>query len=76
MNWFDQAAWIMRNNLDRFFDSRYPSIASKYGAFLIWINQACMTAVRAQVVFIAYRKLMEVAALELAANPNDKLLAK
>jgi hypothetical protein len=29
-----------------------------------------------QITFIAYRKLMEVAAVELAANPMDKLLAK
>jgi hypothetical protein len=29
-----------------------------------------------QITFIAYIKLMEVAAVELAANPMDKLLAK
>ena len=66
----------MMNNLDRFIDDRYPSLAAKYGAFLTWISQACITAIRAQVTFIAYRKLMEVAAVEMAANPNDKLLAK
>jgi hypothetical protein len=76
MIWFDQAAWFMMNNLDRFFDSRYLSIAAKYGAFLTWISQASMTAVKAQITFIAYRRLMEVAVVELAANPNDKLLAK
>jgi hypothetical protein len=76
MIWFDQATWFMMNNLERFFDSRYPSIVAKYGVFLTWISQACMTAVRAQITFITYRRLMEVAAVELAANSNDKLLAK
>jgi hypothetical protein len=66
----------MMNNLECFFDSRYLSIMAKYGAFLTWISAACITAVRAQITFIAYRKLMEVAAVELAANPCDKLLAK
>ena len=76
MIWFDQVAWFMMNNLDRFFDSRYPSLAAKYGAFLTWISQACLTAVKVQITFIAYRRLMEVVAVELAANPNNKLLAK
>jgi hypothetical protein len=66
----------MLNNLDRFFDTRYPSVAAKYGAFLTWISAAGLAAVRMQVTFIAYRKLMETAAVELAANPSEKLLAK
>jgi hypothetical protein len=76
MLWFDHSVWYMLNNLDRFFDARYPSIASKYGAFLTWVSTAGLLAVRMQITFIAYRKLMEVAAVELAANPMDKLLAK
>jgi hypothetical protein len=76
MIWFYQAASFMMNNLDHFFDSRYPSIATKYGAFITWISAACLTAVRAQITFIAYRRLKEVAVVELAVNPSDKLLAK
>jgi hypothetical protein len=76
MIWFNQSVWFILNNLDRFFDSRYPSLAAKYGAFLTWISAACSIAVRAQITFIAYRRLMETAAVELAANPIDKLLAK
>jgi hypothetical protein len=66
----------MLNNLDRFFDLRYPSLATKFGAFITWISAAGLLAVKSQVTFIAFRKLMEVAAVELAAHPNDKLLAK
>jgi hypothetical protein len=76
MLWFDHSVWYMLNNLDRFFDARYPSIAAKYGAFLIWVSTTGLLAVRMQITFIAYKKLMEVAAVELAANPMDKLLAK
>ena len=47
MIWFDHAVWFMLNNLERFFDSRYPSLASKYGAFITWINAACAVAVSA-----------------------------
>lgn len=76
MMWFDHSVWFMLNNLDRFFDSRYPSLAAKYGAFLTWMSAACSVAIRAQVSFIAFRQMMQTAALELAAHPNDKLLAK
>jgi hypothetical protein len=76
MIWFDHAVWFMLNNLDRFFDSRYPSFTAKFGAFLTWISSAALQAVRMQLIFIAYRKLMEIAAVELAANPIEKLLAK
>jgi hypothetical protein len=76
MIWFDHAVWFMLNNLDRLFDSRYPSFTAKFGAFLTWISSAALQAVRMQLTFIAYRKLMEIAAVELAANPTEKLLAK
>ena len=66
----------MLNNLERFFDSRYPSLASKYGAFITWISAACAVAVRAHVLFISIRQMMMTAALELAQNPTNKLLAK
>jgi hypothetical protein len=74
MLWFDHSVWYMLNNLDRFFDARYPSLAAKYGAFLTWVSTAGLF--RMQITCIAYRKLMEVAAVEQAANPMDKLLAK
>ena len=77
MIWFDHAVWYMLNNLDRFFDSSiYPSLATKFGVFFTWISAATLTAVRAQITFINFRKLMEVAAIEQAAYPNDTLLAK
>jgi hypothetical protein len=66
----------MLNNLERFFDSRYPSLAAKYGAFITWMSAACSVAIRTQVTFIAFRQMMQTVVLELAANPNDKLLSK
>ena len=77
MIWFDHAIWYMLNNLDCFFDSNtYPSLPTKFGAFLTWINAATYNAVKAQVTFIAFRRLMEIAAVEQAAHPNDTFLAK
>ena len=76
MLWFDHSVWYMLNNLERFFDARYPSLAAKYGAFLTWMSGACSVAIRAQVTFCSFRQLMHTAALELAVNPTDKLLSK
>jgi hypothetical protein len=76
MIWFDHSVWFILNNLDHFFDSRYPSHAAKFGAFITWISATGFTAVKQHVTFMAYRCLMEIAALELAANPHDKLLSK
>jgi hypothetical protein len=76
MIWFDHAIWFMLNSLDRFFDSRYSSVAAKFGAFLTWTSTAGLVAVRMHITFMAYRKLMETAAVELAASPIEKLLAK
>jgi hypothetical protein len=65
----------MLNNLGCFFDARYPFVAAKFGAFLTWISATNLQVVSIQITFMAYRKLMEVIAIELAANPMDKLLA-
>lgn len=76
MIWFDHSVWFILNNLDRFFDARYPSLAAKFGAFITWISAAALMAVKMHITFMAYRRLMDTAALELAANPSDKLLSK
>jgi hypothetical protein len=41
-----------------------------------WISVAGLLADKYQITFKAYRRLMEVAAVELLAFPNDKLLSK
>jgi hypothetical protein len=76
MIWFDHSIWIMLNNLNCLFDFIYPSLAAKYRAFLTWINVANVVVVLAQITFIGYHRLMEIAMVELATNPSDKLLAK
>ena len=48
----------------------------KFGAFITWISATSLFAVKAQITFITFRRLMEVAALELAAHTNDKFFAK
>jgi hypothetical protein len=47
MIWFDHSIWFILNNLDRFFDSCYPSLVAKYGTFITWICVACTLAVKA-----------------------------
>ena len=66
----------MLNNLDRFFDTCYPSLAFKFGAFITWISSIGLMDEHLQITFMAFRCLMEVATLEFAANPNEKLLVK
>lgn len=73
--WFDQAVWFMVNNLHIFFDDEYPSLAAKFGAFIIWVSDAARVAVRHQITFHFIREMMTEAALEFAADPNAKLLA-
>lgn len=72
--WFDQAIWYMINNLDKFFDQNYPSLAAKFGAFLVWLSGAAKPAVKAQVSFKAMRRMMEIAALEFSVDPTQQLL--
>jgi hypothetical protein len=57
----------MLNNLDR-----YPSLVAKYGALFTWINAVELMAIRMQITFITYKKLMETVAVELAVNPTNK----
>jgi len=77
MLWFDHSVWFMINNLPKFFpNSTYPSLSSKYGAFLTWMKGAAKLAVKQQITFIAIRRLMDTAALEFATDPLQKLLSK
>jgi hypothetical protein len=77
MLWFDHSIWYMVNNLGVFFpDATYPSLPSKFGAFLTWMKSAAHFAVKTHITFMAMRRLMQVAALEYATDPSQKLLAK
>ena len=67
---------MMVNNLTLFFpDDTFPALSAKFGAFLIWINDAARVAVRHQVVFYHLRDLMITAANEYVDTPSAKLLA-
>jgi hypothetical protein len=76
MLWFDHAIWFILNNLERFFDSTYPTLAAKYGAFITWLNGAAKSVVCHQITFIAIRRMMEDASVEYSAILDGRLLAK
>jgi hypothetical protein len=76
MLWFDHTIWFILNNLERFFDSTYPTLAAKYGAFITWLNGTAKSAVCLQITFIAIRRMMEDASVEYSATPDGRLLAK
>jgi hypothetical protein len=76
MLWFDHAIWFIINNLDRFFDDNYPTLATKLGAFITWMSTAAREGVKMQITFAAVRKMMEDAALEYTVTPEARLLAK
>ena len=76
MLWFDYAIWFILNNLERFFDSTYPTLAAKFGAFITWFNGAAKIAICHQITFIAFCCLMEVASVEYFATLDGRLLAK
>jgi hypothetical protein len=67
----------MINNLTVFFpDSMYPSLPSKFGAFLTWMKGAARIAICTQITFLTIRRLMVVVDLEYAVDPNQKLRPK
>lgn len=74
--WFDHAIWYMVNNLHVFFESdEYPTLVTKFGAFIVWLSNAARVAVRHQITFHHIRDLMVEASLEYAADSTAKLLA-
>jgi aspartate 1-decarboxylase len=76
MLWFDHAIWFILNNLERFFDSTYPILATKYGTFIMWLNGAAKLAVCHQITFLAFCRMMEDATVEYSTTPDIRLLAK
>jgi hypothetical protein len=69
--WFDHSIWYMVNNLGVFFpDATYPSLPSKFGAFLTWMKSVVRLAVKTHITFMVMRCHMEVAALEYAIDPS------
>jgi hypothetical protein len=77
MLWFDHSIWYMVNYLGVFFpEATYPSLPSKFGAFLIWMKSAASLAVKTHITLMAMGLLMEVAALGYAIDSSHKFLAK
>ena len=72
--WFDHAIWLMVNKLDMFFANQ-PNNTTRLAAFMLWLSGAARIAVKAAVVFQIGREQMVRAAIQLADNPHQKLLA-
>ena len=72
--WFDHATWYMINNLSTFFPDEFPTLPAKFQAFLVWVSEAAIVAVRHQISFMHTRQMMCDAALEFAEDLEAKLL--
>lgn len=57
------------------FFSNQPTNTTRLAAFMLWLSGAARIAVKAAVVFHIGREQMVRAAIQLADNPNQKLLA-
>ena len=73
--WFDHAVWTMINKLEVFFPN-YPTAVARFAAFMIWMHESAKVAVKAAIVFQVGREQMVKAAIQLAENPNQRLLTE
>lgn len=77
MLWFDHSVWYMINNLHVFFPPQtYPTLVSRFAAFLTWMKDVARLAVQTQITFNEIRRLMVQAATEFSQNPKARLLAE
>lgn len=72
--WFDHAIWMMVNKLEMFFPNQ-PTNITRLAAFMLWLSGAARIAVTSAVVFQIGREHMIRTTVQLAENPNQKLLA-
>ena len=75
MLWFDHAIWFMVNTMERFFDNSYPTLTTKFAAFMTWLQHAARMVILHQITFLGLRRMMEQASLEATVNVDRKLLA-
>jgi hypothetical protein len=68
--WFDQAIWYMLNNLGVFFGDDHPSLASKFGALIVWLTESARIAATLQITFCFTREMMTDYAIKLALDPQ------
>lgn len=54
----------------------FPSLKSKFIAFLIWMQGAGRTAIRCQIAFAYTRTWMCIGAMQFATNTTSKVLAE
>lgn len=77
MLWFDHSVWYMLNNLQIFFPPQtYPTLVSRFAAFLTWMKDAARVAVQTQITFNEIRRLMVQASIEFSQNPKARLLSE
>ena len=72
--WWDHAIWFLANNLEKFFpDERYPSLPTKFVAFMYWMRDAGKMAVMSHLSFLHARHWMMQASVLLAADPETSI---
>jgi hypothetical protein len=73
--WFDHAVWYIINHLDKFFpQSHYPTLMSRFMAFMIWIAGSARLAVQCQLAFNQTREWFCEGVLQYAAHPHDDVV--
>lgn len=74
---WDHAIWFLANNLEKFFpDELYPSLTTKFVAFMYWMRDAGKTAVMGQLMFLHTRQWMRQSSVLLAAEPEASLTSR
>lgn len=72
--WWDHAIWFLANNLEKFFpDERYPSLPTKFVAFMYWMRDVGKMAVMSHLSFLQSRYWMMQASVLLAADPEASM---
>jgi len=73
--WWNHACWYMVNHLGKFFtDEMFPSVKSKFIAFLIWMQGTGRLAIKCQVTFAHFQRWMCTVAIQYAANSYVEIL--
>jgi hypothetical protein len=72
--WWDHAIWFLANNLEKFFpDELYPSLTTKFVAFMYWMRDAGKMAVMGHLMFLHTRHWMMQSSVLLAADPEASI---
>ena len=72
--WFDHAIWLIINKLEMFFKNQHTN-TTRLAAFMLWLSGVARIVVKAAIIFQFGREQMICAAVQIAENPGQRLLA-